>query len=248
MRFFLPSDDVFISTQKLQITVDGTTPYVYHEESYEGGVRKLQRKKGIAGINYYLTLTWNQITSSYQHNFIIRKDREHNLYLHGHTFYRPTKNVLNLKTASSSQSDRLTGVNHASPVFVPVFPMQVNQASCAQEGNMNLEECQGRHENVWTESAQHDEHSAVASEEKDQPLNASVKLVTYNIWNFNSVLKHSTKKFYEARIERLGQVVSSSGADIIGFQEVRFDTSEKTVLGPSQVAHLAKHLPDYQVS
>ncbi|XP_072027277.1 uncharacterized protein [Amphiura filiformis] len=231
---------------KLQYTQDGTTPLVIHEESFASGQRKIQRKRAIVGISYFLTLTWNEIPAAYQHNFIIRKDRKHQLHLHGHTFYRPTKNVFKT-VSSSSQTDKLSGISHAMPVFVPVLPMQLgSQASCAQEGGMNLEECKGAQENIWKESAQHGEHSATLTGKEDLPLNASVKLVTYNIWNFNSVLKHSTKKFYEKRIDRLGQVSSSAEADIIGYQEVRFDAAENTEFGPSQVTHLAKHLPKYQ--
>lgn len=73
--------------------------------------------------------------------------------------------------------------------------------------------------------------------------NSPLTLVTYNIWNFN---KKGPEEMYYARINHLGKLVSESGADIIAFQEVRFDFSKQVLSGPSQVDHLREHLPQYQ--
>lgn len=43
------------------------------------------------------------------------------------------------------------------------------------------------------------------------------------------------------------QLVTEAQADILAFQEVRFDFSKLTQNGPSQIDHLRKYLPQYQV-
>ena len=188
----------------MQYTKDGKTAFVFQEESWASGHRQIQRKKAIIGIDYYITLTWAEVPAAYQHNFIIRKDRKHRFHLHGHTFYRPTKNIVKLPPESDKLS-KLNDISHAVPVFVPIFPEQLTSQSCAQDGHMTTEECFEAKENVWKESAQKVVHSTEA-EGEGIAVNETVKLVTYNIWNFNSVLKHNTKKHYNSRINRLGEV------------------------------------------
>ena len=203
--------------QKLQYTKDGKTPFVYQAENVVKGKLQIQRRKSIVGITYFLSFAWNSAPTGptglhYQHNFIVRKDRNHRLHLHCHTFYQPTKNVLQ-RTSGVVGDEKLDigDILHARPVFLPVSTGS-SQSHCPQDshvvskGQSQCEEQDGERESIWKESDQKSSSHLDDAEDKKQLLNSSLKIVSYNIWNFNSLLKNPSGKFYNERINHLGHV------------------------------------------
>ncbi|KAK2143505.1 hypothetical protein LSH36_837g01037 [Paralvinella palmiformis] len=72
----------------------------------------------------------------------------------------------------------------------------------------------------------------------------NVSILSYNIWNTNSV--SGRDKEYINRIKSLGKLCQRSEADVITFQEVRFQDDRGGHLGPNQLDHLSDLLPGYQ--
>ncbi|PIK49474.1 hypothetical protein BSL78_13667 [Apostichopus japonicus] len=130
-------------------------------------------------------------------------------------------------------------------LYSHTFSLPSKQCHAASESNLRQEDCptessaslQGNCQSLDTSS------SVPCQDEVPNKYTSSlVTVVTYNIWNFQTL---GPEEMYYARIKRLGKLVSESQADVIAFQEVRFDFS-KLINGPSQIDHLREYLPLYQ--
>ncbi|XP_033119467.1 uncharacterized protein LOC117118849 [Anneissia japonica] len=225
---------------KLHYTTDEATHYVKVERHLVNGREKIQTRRAIIGINYRINLTWKN--SSNFHEFLITKDRVHRLFISQHTFYRSGSRICTKYTStfeSKNVRDRATehltvSDQSSSESDGHVITPSQSIASILRKNPLSLcGECHGS-ESYSTS------HWKVPQNETQEEF----KILSYNIWNFNSVENHP--KYYVKRIQQLGKLVASSRSDIIGFQEVRFDQSNGAHLGPAQVQHLANHLPAYQ--
>ncbi|XP_062613026.1 uncharacterized protein LOC134274806 [Saccostrea cucullata] len=71
-----------------------------------------------------------------------------------------------------------------------------------------------------------------------------LSVMTYNIWNMNTFTKNDQD--YPARFRRLAKIFVDQHPDVITFQEVRYEHSKGSNLGPNQIKHLSDILKDYQ--
>lgn len=84
----------------------------------------------------------------------------------------------------------------------------------------------------------------------DEQSSKALRILSYNIWNTNP----STEVYgrdrrwhqYAKRINHLASFVRESHANIVGFQEVRYDGTFGGRGNHAQVQHLAKRLPGFQ--
>ncbi|KAI6652159.1 hypothetical protein LOD99_7176 [Oopsacas minuta] len=73
-------------------------------------------------------------------------------------------------------------------------------------------------------------------------VDKSLRILTLNIWNTNS--RNNTLADYLMRLELMIEEIQKSKADIIGLQEVRFD-SRQIGVSPFQMEQLSLRLPQY---
>ncbi|KAL5022452.1 hypothetical protein ScPMuIL_001607 [Solemya velum] len=76
------------------------------------------------------------------------------------------------------------------------------------------------------------------------PIKTGFTVMTYNTWNMDTMSGKSAD--YIKRIKHFGEIVASSGVDVVAFQEVRYEFPKGGELGPNQAQHLADLLPGYQ--
>ncbi|KAI9916541.1 hypothetical protein PsorP6_017219 [Peronosclerospora sorghi] len=76
------------------------------------------------------------------------------------------------------------------------------------------------------------------------------RILSFNVWNTNPPSSVYGYKYrwsrYTERLDHLLKYVEEAQADIIGFQEVRYDSVFGEPGNHAQVKHLADRLPDYQ--
>ena len=70
-----------------------------------------------------------------------------------------------------------------------------------------------------------------------------LRILTFNIWNRDS--QNKTGAGYARRLERVIEEMHKARADIVGLQEVRFDSRERDVFSPNQIQHLFMGLWEY---
>ena len=78
---------------------------------------------------------------------------------------------------------------------------------------------------------------------KKELYSSSLRILTFNLWNRDSPDK--TGAGYAGRLELLIERMHEARADIVGLQEVKFDSSERDSLPPNQIQHLFKGLWKY---
>ena len=161
------------------------------------------------------------------------------MFMFQHTFYRQ-------KDASfSNESSR----NHKDSKMIAV-PTSPDELSVVYEFN---EETSSSTEHECLESKLQSRSGESSREnhlyKRSHQGRHDVRIVSYNIWNFNGFSRDIVRSAeeYVERMARLGALIKSTMADVIGFQEVRFDVNSGGSLGPCQVEQLANHLPEYQV-
>ena len=72
-----------------------------------------------------------------------------------------------------------------------------------------------------------------------QHFSRTLRIASYNIWN---VMQQKDGVPYMNRIERVRNILGSRHFDVVGLQEVRFDSElNRLPLGPNQVDHLRRH-------
>ncbi|TYZ66268.1 hypothetical protein PybrP1_005419 [[Pythium] brassicae (nom. inval.)] len=79
---------------------------------------------------------------------------------------------------------------------------------------------------------------------------AAPRILSYNVWNTNpsADVYGFAKRWpqYAKRMDHLARFVREARADIVGFQEVRYDSELGGAGEHAQVQHLARRLPGYQ--
>ncbi|KAH9512494.1 hypothetical protein Btru_038615 [Bulinus truncatus] len=84
----------------------------------------------------------------------------------------------------------------------------------------------------------------IKSELSNKSECAAFKVMTFNIWNFNTYYGDSLD--YPARLEAIGKLLKRANPDIVAFQEVRFESPLGKHFGPSQIDYLISQLSEYQ--
>ncbi|XP_022098228.1 uncharacterized protein LOC110983346 [Acanthaster planci] len=221
----------------LQGTKDGKAQH-YLVESTFVSVKKqqFQRRKAIYGLTYSFGLTWSNAASPLRHNMVVSLDRERNMFLFEHTF----------STDSSPASESESDLSATSTKELPTG----SQSECLQDSDSTAadqSQCRSGTQDLWSSKRRTE---AEEIEDITQSSGQNLSIITQNIWNFNGIYGSSISAdnvgAYTQRVTRLGRLVADTKADIIGFQEVRFEVNKGGRLGPCQVQQLAKHLPQYQ--
>ncbi|XP_038070934.1 uncharacterized protein LOC119739884 [Patiria miniata] len=231
---------------KLQATKDGKTQHSLIESTFVDATKQqFQRRRVIYGITYSFCLTWTGVANPHRHTFVVSLDRQRNMYVFEHTFVREGH------PASRSNSDQ--------SAIATDEPTTSSQSECIQGGDIiapDQSECESRTGSIWsnkrkTEAGEStDVNRPGETDTKKAKLGEHFSIVTQNIWNFNGISPGGTSadknEAYIQRVAHLGDLIANTKADIIGFQEVRFDVNGGGHLGPCQVQQLANHLPQYQ--
>ncbi|XP_071793410.1 uncharacterized protein [Asterias amurensis] len=223
---------------KLQATHDGQNRSYLVDRTLVNGKEQFHRRSIIYGITYSFCLLWDSIDDPIRHNFVMSLDRGKNMFMFQHTFYR-------IRDASfSNESSR----NHKDSKMIAV-PTSPDELSVVYEFN---EETSSSTEHECPESKLQPRSGESSGEshlyKRSHQGRHDVSIVSYNIWNFNGFTRDIVRSAeeYVERMARLGALIKSTMADVIGFQEVRFDVNSGGSLGPCQVEQLANHLPEYQ--
>ncbi|XP_070539900.1 uncharacterized protein [Ptychodera flava] len=240
---------------KLQYTIDGVTPFHYEVIIMEGGRKQHQSRQVILGLMYSFVLAWPTIPNSYLHRFVITQDRKRNSFVYQHTFYLPEplqgaskaveyceKSILRRDYATSSGQTETS--NHVT------LSSQSDSDSGTHVTKASQLDCIVPREKLWSlpndvRTQELVKHFEVKNRRvSDVSQEYYLDIGSYNIWNFNSVTNGD--KGYERRITHLGEILAKSSADIVGLQEVRFALGKGGDLGPCQLHHLVKAMPNHQ--
>ena len=76
-----------------------------------------------------------------------------------------------------------------------------------------------------------------------QPPAYALQILTFNVWNMRS--KAKSQSAYSRRLERMVSEIGRVMPDVIGLQEVRFDSRVKKGLSPNQAEHFWRRIPGY---
>lgn len=83
------------------------------------------------------------------------------------------------------------------------------------------------------------------------PTTTTGTFMCYNVWNSNppSWLWHNPRRrweLYSQRMDLLSEVVKGEAPDVLGLQEVRYDSTLAYATEHAQIKHLVQRLPGYQ--
>lgn len=138
------------------------------------------------------------------------------------------------------------GINFYLTIDDPSFRFRHRVVvSLDREGAHNL-----FHHTFHPQDSTMDTKQSCASEEGLCSPPRNPRILSYNVWNTNpsADVYGATRRWphYVKRIDHLVDFVKQTNADIIGFQEVRFDGVFGDRGDHAQVQHLASRLPGYQ--
>ena len=250
-----------VTFQKVIYTQDDKEPFVL--QALDEETMKSVSHPLTWGINYYFKMTWPDLADTFTHSFMISEHWDKKLYIFEHTFYKQAnrsersniygdtkKKHQQPDTSKTSQQDDLHMDVHAE--HIPKSERKIkDQKELKEEVPLNMRESTTEgHPRPYSSSEhiqnipQADQGSCSSDSCPSGLHNITLKILSFNIWNFNVV--HGGEKQYAARIQHLADLCRKSEADVIGFQEVRFEEGKGGDLGYIQVQHLSSMLPGYQ--
>ena len=215
----------FLFSQKLQYTQDGVNPFIMEEVSHGPNGPRLQRRHAILGITYTFTLMWPSIPNSLLHKFIVNKDRDKQLHVYAHYFYKSVA-IVPSELGKAHQQSVLPGgesleASLADPVLITKGTCS-DQSECSSQvvatGAKTLDqslskpagasqsECSDdKGHSVWTESKEETETTDQSGCKKGMHMFG--RFTTYNIWNYYCQFPDD-KKAYMRRMAHMGKVRS----------------------------------------
>ncbi|KAJ8316831.1 hypothetical protein KUTeg_004735 [Tegillarca granosa] len=202
----------------------------------------------IFGAIYRFILIWVKNQKYFIHNVTVSR-YIHNYYIYSHSFYlvnenKTYKHYKNHSTSKHSSNDYKQKIFH--------FPSSC-QLSNHQSPNLYLDKSQNSigscDFNSLMKGGENSQYELEATERNGDCCRMSkenriLNVMSYNVWNMNSMTKKDQD--YVKRIKRVRQIIRKINPDIIGLQEVRYEHLKGGRLGPNQIGHLAKILPEYQ--
>ncbi|KAK3598687.1 hypothetical protein CHS0354_006365 [Potamilus streckersoni] len=204
----------------------------------------------ILGVTYHLHLLWKKKSLEFIHNITISCYPTDKIHMFSHSFFVQHSNK------SLSESEELLfhdglfspkvilGGLDLDEISLQPFKYKpdsrshgINRADLDdQSGNSRY--CHG------DDSADCRDNEYDSSENIYRRRNPTFSVMSYNVWNMNSLSGTSTD--YVKRMKGIQKIVNSTSPDIVGFQEVRYEDLKGGDMGPNQVGTLAELLPGYQ--
>lgn len=196
--------------------------------------------------NFVLRAAKNE--SIITHVFTISESYKHSFYLYSHIFYQGKDQMLSVNQGTVS-SCRCYKENHRYPLALSMLTLSnptnlYSERSC-EESEPSEFICNANRNGLPPFHVTANQPLQTNLVKTDG--SATLSIMTYNIWNFNSYQHSSFEEIlYEQRFERILQLLGEIQPDIAGFQEVRFQQGLGGKFGPNQAEHLTLALPDYQ--
>ncbi|GFO04975.1 rxlr-like protein [Plakobranchus ocellatus] len=197
--------------------------------------------------HFLLTVSKNAIKTT--HMFTITSNKEHDFYLFSHTFFSLSAKEANkdhectcsrerVKSSGSIVLSSLALSKHTEHYPESSCTLYMDKIQVPEPNNIS-----GLPENISIYNKQSVRQDSANPGGTAKRASATLTVMTYNIWNFNS---YQHKDQYAQRVERMKKLLAQAQPDIVGFQEVRFEQPAGEELGPNQVEHLVSALPGYQ--
>lgn len=229
--------------------------------SYDGQSIQKFKYNVTLGINYWIYLTvknGNDDNLLKVHFIGLTKDNYRHFNIIQHTFY----NINSDGDKQDNDTGNNNNNNNNNIVSLEVMPDATTAATATATttgtpekpaNNLNSKNIIPNVDNILQNIIDHNNH--VVPQHKSNEGNRKLKVMSFNVWNTNPPHwvypngNHERISRYNKRIELLVDVIRKADPDIIGFQEVRYDSNTNTNGGVDgspasrfQLQHILNHL------